>query len=47
MKKLKGSKQKAPKVVVDERVEYNCFGCKGEGLVGQERCISCAGTGKV
>jgi DnaJ-class molecular chaperone len=37
---------------VEDRSEYNCEACKGEGLVlsgfnKQELCPKCAGTGRV
>jgi hypothetical protein len=32
---------------VADRSAYNCSTCKGEGLVSDQRCSVCNGTGKV
>ena len=49
MKKIKELKKTkvVKKTKVNDRLDYNCSFCKGEGLVGAERCISCGGTGKI
>lgn len=31
----------------EDRSEYNCPTCSGEGLVNEQRCTQCGGTGKV